>query len=131
MGGKKIDLEKVAREQQIKNQEEMEKILAAVKAKHETGQLKEEKTLTTGGRDGKIAAVPGPDKNAGAVEKNFEAIKASALSELIGRDETANTNSKNSQRGGTVQVNVDNSKNKQHINSDQVDFDKVTGKVCR
>lgn len=107
----------------------MEKILAAVKAKLEAGQLKEEKTLTTQGKDGEIAAVPGPDKNAGAAEENFEAAKASALSELIGRQETANINNKNSQRDGTVQVNVDNSKNKKHTKSHQVDFDKVTGKV--
>lgn len=37
--GTPIDLEKVAAEQQIKKREEMEKILAAVKAKHREGQV--------------------------------------------------------------------------------------------
>ncbi|KAK1897915.1 Immunoglobulin-like and fibronectin type III domain containing protein 1 [Dissostichus eleginoides] len=61
-GGAPIDLEKVAREQQIKNQEEVEKILAAVKAKHGEGALKEGRILTTG-RDGEITTVNGLDEN--------------------------------------------------------------------
>lgn len=106
----------------------MEKILGALKAKHETGQLKEEKTLTTGGRDGERAAGPGSDKT-GAAEEYFEAATVRALSELIGRQETANMQNKNSQRDGTAQLNMDKNKNKKLKTSDQVDFDKVTGKV--
>lgn len=126
-GREQIDLEKVAREQQIKNQKEMEKILAAVKAKHETGQLNEEKTLTAGGRDGEKTPVTGPDRNAGAVKENFEAAKSGAISEQVGSQETAII--KKSRGDDTVPVNTDNSQNKKHSKSDQVDSDKVTGKV--
>uniref|UniRef100_A0A8D0DDP3 Immunoglobulin like and fibronectin type III domain containing 1, tandem duplicate 2 n=1 Tax=Sander lucioperca TaxID=283035 RepID=A0A8D0DDP3_SANLU len=85
-GGPQIDLEKVAKEQQIKNREEMEKILAAVKAKHGEGQLKEGKSLTTSGRDGDgvISAVTGPGKYSGAVRDKPNAAKTSALSEPTG-----------------------------------------------
>ncbi|XP_026223408.1 immunoglobulin-like and fibronectin type III domain-containing protein 1 [Anabas testudineus] len=123
-GREQIDLEKVAREQQIKNQKEMEKILAAVKAKHETGQLNEEKTLTAGGRDGEKTPVTGPDRNAGSVKENFEAAKSGAISEQVGSQETAII--KKSRGDDTVPVNTDNSQNKKHSKSDQVDSDKVT-----
>ncbi|KAM9351009.1 immunoglobulin-like and fibronectin type III domain-containing protein 1 [Symphorus nematophorus] len=43
-GGAQADLEKVAREQQIKNQQEMEKILASIKTKPGGGQLGDGKT---------------------------------------------------------------------------------------
>nr|XP_015823940.2 immunoglobulin-like and fibronectin type III domain-containing protein 1 [Nothobranchius furzeri] len=46
--GAETDLETVAKEQQIKNQQEMEKILKAVKAKQAAGKLKEEKVLRSG-----------------------------------------------------------------------------------
>ncbi|XP_074498623.1 immunoglobulin-like and fibronectin type III domain-containing protein 1 [Sebastes fasciatus] len=62
-GGAQIDLEKVAREQQIKNREEMEKILAAVKARHGEGQPKVGKSLTTSGRDGERSAVTGTEQD--------------------------------------------------------------------
>lgn len=126
-GGEQIDLEKVAREQQIKYQEEMEKILAAVKAKHEPGQLKEQKILTTGRKEGEITAVTEPQKNAGAVKENFDAAKASAVSELMGSQEKANI--KNIQGDGTVQVNADDSSNNKDTKPGHVDFVKVTGKV--
>ncbi|XP_070765961.1 immunoglobulin-like and fibronectin type III domain-containing protein 1 [Enoplosus armatus] len=109
-GGTRTDLEKVAKEQQIKIQEEMEKILATVKAKHEDGQLKEQKTLTTSGRDGEISAVNGPGKNSGAVKDKPNAAEASALSDPTGSKEKANI--KKSRGGGTV--------------TSQADFDKVT-----
>ncbi|XP_042346974.1 immunoglobulin-like and fibronectin type III domain-containing protein 1 [Plectropomus leopardus] len=67
-GGAHIDLEKVAREQQIKNREEMEKILAAVKAKDREGQLKEGKALMTNGRDGEISAVTGMESGGRGVD---------------------------------------------------------------
>lgn len=125
-GGAQMDLEKVAREQQIKNREEMEKILAAVKAKHGEGQLKDGKTLTTSGRDGEISEVTGPGKNRGAVKNKRGKAKI-----------------KNSRRDGTeieldasghetqaeAQLRGDDPKNKKHTRSGQADFDKVTGKV--
>ncbi|XP_024860210.1 immunoglobulin-like and fibronectin type III domain-containing protein 1 isoform X2 [Kryptolebias marmoratus] len=48
-GGAQTDLEKVAKEQQMKNQQEMEKILKAVKAKHAAGKTKEEVSSHSGG----------------------------------------------------------------------------------
>uniref|UniRef100_A0A8C4NP51 Uncharacterized protein n=1 Tax=Dicentrarchus labrax TaxID=13489 RepID=A0A8C4NP51_DICLA len=78
-GGARADLEKVAREQQIKNREEMEKILASVKAKYEEGQQKDKKTLTTSERDGEITAVTGPGKDGRAVKDKTNAAKASFI----------------------------------------------------
>lgn len=140
-GGGRIDLEKVAREQQIKNREAMEKILAAVKAKHEEGQLKNKKTLTSSGRDGVISAVTGPAKNSGAVKDRPNATEASAPSEPTGSKGTAKI--KNSRGDGTVtkldvsgnvtkaevQLIVDDPKNKKYTRFGQADLDKVTGKV--
>ncbi|KAM4563100.1 immunoglobulin-like and fibronectin type III domain-containing protein 1 isoform 2-T2 [Odontesthes bonariensis] len=63
--GPKTDLEKVAKEQQIKSQKEMESILAAVKAKHAAGQLRQEKRIATGGED-----QSGTDKTANTKSKN-------------------------------------------------------------
>ncbi|XP_040908463.1 immunoglobulin-like and fibronectin type III domain-containing protein 1 [Toxotes jaculatrix] len=137
-GGAWTELEKVAKEQQIKNREEMEKILAAVKAKHEAGQLKGEETLTTGGRHGEITAVTELGKKAGDVKDKPDAAKASVLSEPTGSRENAKI--KNSRGDGKVSkldvsgcvtkagapVIADDSKNKKHIKPGQVDFDKVT-----
>ncbi|KAK2897384.1 hypothetical protein Q8A73_013764 [Channa argus] len=100
-GGAWVDLEKVAREQQLKHREEMEKILAAVKVGHEAGQLKENKTLTTGGKIAEINAATGLSKNAGAVRDDVHTSKANALSESMGSEEKANI--KNSKGDGTVQ----------------------------
>ncbi|XP_031172738.1 immunoglobulin-like and fibronectin type III domain-containing protein 1 [Sander lucioperca] len=139
-GGPQIDLEKVAKEQQIKNREEMEKILAAVKAKHGEGQLKEGKSLTTSGRDGDgvISAVTGPGKYSGAVRDKPNAAKTSALSEPTGSKGKAKI--KNSRGDGPetilnasgcvtqagAQLIVDDPKSKKHTRSGQREFDKVT-----
>ncbi|XP_041800845.1 immunoglobulin-like and fibronectin type III domain-containing protein 1 [Chelmon rostratus] len=137
-GGSQIDLEKVAREQQIKNREEMEKILASVKAKHKEGQLRDKKTLTTSGRDDDIGAITGPGKSSGAVKDESNAARTSGLSEPTGSKGKAKT--KNSRGDGTVtisddsgcvtkaeeQIIVDGPKSKRHTRCGQADFDKVT-----
>ncbi|XP_057714102.1 immunoglobulin-like and fibronectin type III domain-containing protein 1 isoform X1 [Corythoichthys intestinalis] len=64
--GAGIDLEEVVRQQQKKNQEEMEMILEAVKAKHDAGELTEQKTLTTYGEDGEIISLTGPVQYSGS-----------------------------------------------------------------
>ncbi|KAM3618348.1 uncharacterized protein V6R79_019497 [Siganus canaliculatus] len=89
--GTKIDLEKIAREQQIRSQKEMEKILASVKAKHKDGQQADKKPLKTGGShedgsegDDEISAINGPGKSARAGKGKRNAVKDSALSEPAG-----------------------------------------------
>ena len=140
-GGAQIDLEKVAREQQIKNREEMEKILAAVKAKHGEGQLKDGTTLTTSGRDGELSEVTEPDKNGGAVNNKSNAAKNNVPSES--KRSKGKAKIKNSRRDGTdievdaseheiqgeAQLRGDDRKNRKHTRSGEADFDKVTGKV--
>ncbi|XP_067449723.1 immunoglobulin-like and fibronectin type III domain-containing protein 1 [Thunnus thynnus] len=128
--GAGTDLEKVAKQQQIKNREEMEKILAAIKAKHGAEQLTEEKPLTTCGRDSEIIAVTAAGKNSGALKDKSDAAKASARSEPKGSKEKAKM--KNSRADGTV-LKSDVSggvtydpKNKKRTKSGQEDFDKVT-----
>ncbi|XP_077368711.1 immunoglobulin-like and fibronectin type III domain-containing protein 1 isoform X2 [Festucalex cinctus] len=61
-GGAGIDLEEVVKQQQMKNQEEMEKLLEAVKAKYDAGELTEQQILSTYGIDGEIISLTGPDK---------------------------------------------------------------------
>lgn len=69
-GGARIDLEKAAQEQQIKIREQMEEIVASVKAKQE-GQLGV--TLPTCGRDGEINTISGiSQSSAGRSAKNAE-----------------------------------------------------------
>ncbi|XP_077431632.1 immunoglobulin-like and fibronectin type III domain-containing protein 1 [Vanacampus margaritifer] len=63
-GGAGIDLEEVVKRQQMKNQEEMEKLLEAVKAKHDAGELTEQ-ILSTYGIDGEVNSMTGPDKDSG------------------------------------------------------------------
>uniref|UniRef100_A0A3B5AY52 Immunoglobulin-like and fibronectin type III domain-containing protein 1 n=1 Tax=Stegastes partitus TaxID=144197 RepID=A0A3B5AY52_9TELE len=135
-GGSRIDLDKVAKEQQIKYRQEMEKILASVKAKHEGGQPKEKMTITTGGGDSKISEITEPDKNAGAIKDKADAAKASA--QPVGRK--GKTKSKNAKGDGTVskldisgcvtkadvQLRVHDPKNEKHTKSGRADFDKVT-----
>ncbi|XP_041860180.1 immunoglobulin-like and fibronectin type III domain-containing protein 1 [Melanotaenia boesemani] len=89
-GGIKADLEKVAKEQQKKNREEIEKILEAVKAKHAAGQLKEGIALTCNGEDWNGMDKTGKTKcniskedgkalkveNSGCVEEVREQLKA-------------------------------------------------------
>lgn len=138
-GGARIDLERVAKEQQIKHREEMEKILAAVKTKHEGGQLRGGKTLSTDGEDGEMTAVNGLSENAGAVKGEADAAKARVPSEPAGSKGRANIS--NTRGGGTVSksdasgcvaktVRADEGQESvKHIQAGQVDFDKVTGKV--
>ncbi|XP_061560746.1 immunoglobulin-like and fibronectin type III domain-containing protein 1 [Phycodurus eques] len=65
-GGAGSDLEEVVNQQQIKNQEEMQKIFEAVKAKHDAGELTEQRTLSTTGKDGEIISLSGPVKYSGS-----------------------------------------------------------------
>uniref|UniRef100_A0A3Q3NNZ4 Immunoglobulin like and fibronectin type III domain containing 1, tandem duplicate 2 n=1 Tax=Mastacembelus armatus TaxID=205130 RepID=A0A3Q3NNZ4_9TELE len=128
------DLEKVAKEQQIKNQEEMEKILAAVKAKYKAEQLKEGNILKNRGRDGEITAVTGPGKNTGAVKGNPDTANSSAPSEpnqskekakinkLKGGAAVSTLNASGSETKTRVQV-IDNANIKKHAKSGQADFD--------
>ncbi|XP_029994766.1 immunoglobulin-like and fibronectin type III domain-containing protein 1 isoform X2 [Sphaeramia orbicularis] len=74
------DLEKAAREQQIKYREEMEKILASVKAKHATGQPSKDKNASTNERDGEISA----GKSSGAGKDRSDTSKGSSFSEQPG-----------------------------------------------
>ncbi|KAG7221584.1 hypothetical protein INR49_017115 [Caranx melampygus] len=83
-GGAQIDLEKVAKEQQIKHRKEMEKILAAVKTKHEGGQLRGEKTLSTDGEDVEMIAVNGLSENAGAVKDGNAGGESEEIEDLNG-----------------------------------------------
>uniref|UniRef100_A0A3Q1G3J2 Immunoglobulin like and fibronectin type III domain containing 1, tandem duplicate 2 n=1 Tax=Acanthochromis polyacanthus TaxID=80966 RepID=A0A3Q1G3J2_9TELE len=94
-GGARIDLEKVAKEQQIKYRQEMEKILASVKAKHDGGQPKEKMALTTGRGDGKKSEISEPDKNAGGKKGKSDTAKASA-------QRKGKTKTKNSKGDGTA-----------------------------
>ncbi|XP_068561293.1 immunoglobulin-like and fibronectin type III domain-containing protein 1 [Cebidichthys violaceus] len=105
--GALIDLEKVAKEQQIKSRGEMEKILAAVKAKHREGRAEEGKSIS--GRDG---AVTGPDENSGA--KTGAKIKKSK-----GKGSEAKLDA-----SGRL---IGDPESKRRIRSGQMDFDKVTG----
>ena len=140
-GGAPIDLEKVAREQQIKNQEEVEKILAAVKAKHGEGALKEGRILTTG-RDGEITTVNGLGQNSRAGTEEHNATTTSALSEPKRKGHKGKAKKRKSRRdtaettlddsGGETREGtqlIDGPKKKKHSRSGQADFDKVTGKV--
>ena len=147
-GRAQIDLEKVAKEQQIKNQEEMEKILAAVKAKYDEGQVRGESRSTDGGREAEINAITGLGKSAGAGEDKVDASKATVLSEHTGskgskgskgsRGSKGKAKKKNPRRDGKAsKSNVPGCVTKtggmgdapENEKSDGVDFDKVTGKV--
>ncbi|XP_062283109.1 immunoglobulin-like and fibronectin type III domain-containing protein 1 [Scomber scombrus] len=139
--GAETDLEKVAKQQQIKNREEMEKILAAMKAKHEAEQPTGEKPLTACGRDSEIIALTGPGKNSGAVKDKPDAAKARAsFEEQGGREKVKMSNSKadgtvlKSDASGCVtspgeQLIADELKNNKHTKSGQEDFDKVTDAI--
>ena len=93
----------MAREQQIKNKQEMEKILASIKAKPGEGQLGDGKT--TGGRQPAGSQVNATVKNSRG-------------------DGTVTTLD-----GSGCVTKGDNPKNKRHARSGQADYDKVTGKV--
>lgn len=101
-GGARIDLEEVAREQQIRNRKQMEEILASVKAKRE-GQPGDIKTLPAGGRNGDINAISGASTNgSGGGAEDVE--------------------------DGEVKLFNDRT-HKKHSRSGGADFNKVTGKV--
>lgn len=139
--GAQADLERVVREQQIKNREEMEKILASVKAKHKEGQVRDEKTLTRSGRDDDITAVNGAGKGSGAAKDKSNGAKASGLSQTAGSSGSAHTkNSSGDGPGATsdvsgcvreteAQIRAGDPKSKRQTRGGQADFDKVTGKV--
>lgn len=121
----------------------MEKILTAVKAKHEARQLKGNMALTTSGGHSKITEVTGPDKNARALKDKSAASKDSAQSAQV--ESKGKTKSKPSKSDGTVsqldvsacvtkaaaaaQLGVDESKTKKQIKAGEVDFDKAAGNV--
>ncbi|XP_074536686.1 immunoglobulin-like and fibronectin type III domain-containing protein 1 [Halichoeres trimaculatus] len=97
-GGSRFDLEKVANEQQMKNQEEMEKILAAVKAKYKDNQLKDGQMLTTYGVNSEKCEVNGtgseisevnqdqPGKNCGATEAKSKGKKGKVKFKILRED---------------------------------------------
>ncbi|XP_041654972.1 immunoglobulin-like and fibronectin type III domain-containing protein 1 [Cheilinus undulatus] len=117
-----IDLEQMAKEQQIKNQEEMEKILAAVKAKYEE-ELKEGKILTNSERDADISEVTGLGKNGEVIEVKSKGKKGKVKFKIQRED------------GTEVELddteflsNAEDDPNSENYNrSGQEDFDKVTG----
>ncbi|XP_069560282.1 immunoglobulin-like and fibronectin type III domain-containing protein 1 [Brachyistius frenatus] len=128
-GGSTLNLEKVAMEQQIKNQEEMEKILAALKAKQEAGQRKEEMALTSNEGDSKITEVSGQGKNDEAVKDKPDAAKATKGKRKCKNSKGDGTVSTEVSGCGTkagVQLSTDEPKNKKHIKCGRVDLDKVT-----
>lgn len=114
----------------------MEKILAAVKAKHEAGQVKGEVTLTTGGGGKIITEGTGPSKKAGAVKDKPAAAKDSSLCEPVGSkgkklniDSHGNGTVSKLDASGCVMEPDDLKNNTTHNKRGQVDFDKVKGKV--
>lgn len=126
--GQQVDLEKVAREQQIKYQEEMEKILSTVKAKNDIGQLKKLKILITGGRDGITTAIDESEENSEAIKEIFDAARLSLRSEpWEGREKTESKQGHGAD--GAIQTANDN--NNADPKCGQMDVVKVTGKVWR
>lgn len=100
-GGAQIDLEQVAREQQIKNRKQMEEILASLVAKHGE-QLGDKLSLLRLG-DGQMNGINGTDHSCGtgpAAKDGAEATVNDTVHQKQGR-------------------------------SDQGEFNKVTGKVDR
>uniref|UniRef100_A0A665WF64 Immunoglobulin like and fibronectin type III domain containing 1, tandem duplicate 3 n=1 Tax=Echeneis naucrates TaxID=173247 RepID=A0A665WF64_ECHNA len=75
--GAGTNLEKLAREQQMKNQEEREIVLAGIKARHMAG----EQTLASAGRESEMTRVTGLGENAEAVKDKPDAAKDDAMSE--------------------------------------------------
>uniref|UniRef100_A0A3Q3EVE8 Immunoglobulin like and fibronectin type III domain containing 1, tandem duplicate 3 n=1 Tax=Labrus bergylta TaxID=56723 RepID=A0A3Q3EVE8_9LABR len=84
-GGGRIDLEKLAKEQQLKNQEEMEKILAAVKEKYKEELLKDGKILAAGS-DGEISEDTGPGKNSGEIKSKSKGKKGKVKFKISGEN---------------------------------------------
>lgn len=125
-GGSRVDLEKVAREQQMKNREEIERILASVKAKHGEGQLRDGTTTTTGGSDGEISAITGSGKSNGAGKNKTRGSGGNSKCRNLKGDGSVTTLEDVAEE---EDLKVDGPKKKKHSRSGQADFDKVTGKV--
>ncbi|KAM8754346.1 immunoglobulin-like and fibronectin type III domain-containing protein 1 isoform 2-T3 [Acanthopagrus schlegelii] len=121
-GGSRVDLEKVAREQQMKNREEIERILASVKAKHGEGQLRDGTTITTSGSDGEISAITGSGKSNRAGKDKTRGSGGNSKSRNLKGDGTVTT----LDDGAEEDLVVDGPKKKKQSRSGQADFDKVT-----
>lgn len=111
----------------------MEKIVAAIKSKIGAEQLGEEKSFITYGRDGKINVVTGCGTNSEALKDQPEA--ASVLSEQTGsKDEMKIKKSGRDGKGSKldvsgVQLSTENPEDNKHTKAEQVESDKVSGKV--
>ncbi|XP_068609779.1 immunoglobulin-like and fibronectin type III domain-containing protein 1 [Brachionichthys hirsutus] len=96
--GSRADLEKVAREQQMKNREEMEEILASVKAKksHEgrQGQLRDKAMLSTTETDGERTAT---------AECSVSGVCGSDSDELVSDEETTESDENEDSTGNVKQ----------------------------
>ncbi|XP_029975586.1 immunoglobulin-like and fibronectin type III domain-containing protein 1 [Salarias fasciatus] len=140
-GGKKIahkttlavgalaDIEKVAREQQMKNREEMEKILAAVKAKHAGGQVKGEMALTTGGGESEITEAAGRGKTARAVKDKPDALCQPVGTEGRRREEKGKgdgTGVKSDTAGSVETLREHGPKNRNRKKHNRSDLDAIT-----
>lgn len=129
--GAKIDLEKVAKEQQIKNQQEMEKILAAIKSKIGAERLREEGSFITNGRDGKRNGVSGRGANIEAVKDKHESAIASVLCEQAGsKDGRKIKKSRKGRKKSKLDV-TDNPEDNKHTGAEEEEeqSDKLSGKV--
>ncbi|XP_034027406.1 immunoglobulin-like and fibronectin type III domain-containing protein 1, partial [Thalassophryne amazonica] len=124
--GVRADLERVAKEQQMKNQREMENILAAIKAK-QAAQQKKEKPGSTSRTDEEIDVITRRGTNSGAVKK---AARSNELPESIRPNEE--TKVKNTTASASKlnisgdQLISDQPKKKKQSKADQVDPDKLT-----
>ncbi|XP_060914142.1 immunoglobulin-like and fibronectin type III domain-containing protein 1 [Labrus mixtus] len=120
-GGGRIDLEKLAKEQQLKNQEEMEKILAAVKEKYKEELLKDEKILAAGS-DGEISEDTGPGKNSEEIKSKSKGKKGKVKFKISGENGT-----ETELDDSDGQLTGDDPRHQKCTRSGQMDFDKVTG----
>lgn len=138
-GGAHTDLEKVAKEQQIKSQKEMERILEAVKARHQEGQVKWEKTFTTEGMDGGNASVTGLIRNDWGEREDPDTANAAGRSEQTGSQEKVKTNRQSedgmaSNLGSSWCVEdatgvINELEKTKRTTTGRVDFDKIEGNV--
>ncbi|TNN73493.1 Immunoglobulin-like and fibronectin type III domain-containing protein 1 [Liparis tanakae] len=100
------DLEKAAKEQQMKNREAMEKILAAVKAKHRDGYVEEGKSSTTKAkhRDGHVEEGKSSTTKAKHRDGHMEEGKSSTTSGRDGQVEKGKSSTtKTKHRDGQVE----------------------------
>ncbi|CAJ1084767.1 immunoglobulin-like and fibronectin type III domain-containing protein 1 [Xyrichtys novacula] len=126
-GGGRIDLEKVAKEQQLQNQEAMERILAAVKTKYNEEQLKEEKILTTSVGGCETNEISGPGKNSGAAEAKPKGKKGKVKFKILREDGTEEElDDSECFTNAEEQLTEDELKTEECTGSGQEVFDKVT-----